>query len=64
MERDREPLPLSLETVKEEQGLLREKLHARSLKCNHFIYFEKFQKNMQRSTSIFTEKSFLSVKSI
>lgn len=60
MERDIDPLPVSLENVKEEQGLLREK----SLKCNHFVHFEKFQKTIQSSTLTFTEKSFLSVKSI
>lgn len=44
MERDIHPLPVSLEAVKEDQGLVRGKLHTMSLKLNHFFYFERFKK--------------------
>jgi len=44
MERDIYPLPASLEAAKEDQALLRGNLHTVSLKCNHFICFEGFQK--------------------
>lgn len=42
MERDIHPLPVSLEAVKEDQGLLMGKLHTMSSKFNQFFYLEGF----------------------